>query len=269
MARARWKYLLVGCHVGNMEGYPCWHPIYPGLAIWAPNSAVMVGGAPKRCPDLHAGDFSAGILGSIGLARVAAVFLGEAGIEYAAEIHVAGAAAGADDDAFAGADIELGALGLHGDSDHAARVVVLPDNAGHPVVKKDLHARFPRGCLQRAHDADAPGSGFPDGGGSTVRRSESARIAKTAACMALGSRLARLGHAATVGYRFRPNQSMGHEKVVGENVVVGESANDVAVVEAVLGGAVGLHYGPVGEVLEDDIGRIHDSGRFLGRGAAA
>ena len=32
------------------------------------------------------------------------------------------------------------------------------------------------------------------------------------------------------------NNSMGHEKVVGENVVVGESANDVAVVEAEVGG---------------------------------
>ena len=122
----------------------------------------LVGGAPKRCPNLHAGDFSAGILGSIGLARVAAVFLGEPRIEYAAELHVAGAATGANNNAFAGADIELSAFDLHRDSGHPARVVILPDNAGHPVLKKDLHARFPSGCLQRAHDADAPGNGFPD-----------------------------------------------------------------------------------------------------------
>ena len=151
--------------LGKHGGVSVLAPDIPWLRDTGAEFPSLVGGAPKRCPDLHGGDFSAGILGSIGLARVAAVFLGEAGIEYAAEIHVAGAAAGGRDDAFPGADIELGALGLHGDSGHPARVVILPDNAGHPVLKKDLHARFPRGCLQRAHDADAPGSGFPGFGG--------------------------------------------------------------------------------------------------------
>jgi hypothetical protein len=76
------------------------------------------------------------------------------------------------------------------------------------------------------------------------------------------SRHARLGHALTVGFRLSPCQSLRHEKVVGENVVVGKSANDVADVEAVLVGAVTIHHGPVAEVPEEDIGRIHDSGCF-------
>jgi len=172
-------------------------------------------------PDLHGGDFSAGILGSIGLARVAAVFLGEARIEYAAETRVAAAAAGADDDAFAGADIELCAIGLHGDPDHAGRGVVLADQTGHSVLQKDFHARFPRGCLQRTHDADAPGSGSPDVGGLDYA-GLNPLVLHDGRVHGPGSRLARLGHAATVGFRFRPCQSMGHEKVVGENVVVGE-----------------------------------------------
>ena len=87
--------------------------------------------------------------------------------------------------------------------------------------------------------------------------------------MDLGAETARLVHAAKVGHRARKNKSVGHEKIVGENVVVGESANDVAVVVTVTGGAVGLHQGPVGEVFEEDIGRIDNSGLFLGPGAAS
>ncbi len=255
--------------LGSNGGVSVLAPDIPWLRDMGAEFRGLVGGAPKRCPHLHGGDFSAGILAGIGLARVAAVFLGEARIEYAAELHVAGRAACGDDDASPAADIELGAaFDLHRDSGHPARVVILPDNAGHPVVQKDLHARFPRGCLQRAHDADAPGSGFPDFEGHGYA-GLNPRVFQDGRVHGPGSRLARLGHAPTVGFRFRPFKSMGHQKVVGENVVVGESANEVAVVEAVLGGPVAPHRGPVAEILEKDIGRIHDSGRFLGRGAAA
>ena len=149
-----------------------------------------------------------------------------------------------------------------------AAAIILADQTGHSVLKKDLHARFPRGLLQGAHDADAPGSGRLFLGvhrftGLNLRPCHDGHVHGP------GRRVAHRGPAAIVGRSGYKCQSMGEEPVVGENVVVGESPNDVAVVEAVVGGAVGLHHGPVGEVGEEDIGRIHDSGLFLGAGAAA
>ena len=136
------------------------------------------------------------------------------------------------------------------------------------MVKKDLHASLPRGCLQRAHEADPSELGFLDGG---VRRLAGLNYGPChdGYVVGPGHRGAGRLRTAPVGRPIHKNYATVQEKVVDQDVVVGESANDVAVVEAEVGGAVGLHQRPVGEVLEEDIRRIHYSRLFLGPRAAA
>src|SRR5438876_332450 len=63
--------------------------------------------------------------------------------------------------------------------------------------------------------------------------------------------------------------AVGEQPFKGGSAVVGEGADDLAVVVAVVRGAGGLHHRPVGEVAVDEVGRVLDAVFLLVAGAAA
>src|SRR6185436_1119096 len=69
--------------------------------------------------------------------------------------------------------------------------------------------------------------------------------------------------------RVYEDHALLEQPLIGRGAVVGEGADDFAVVVAVIGEAVGLHHGPVGEVVEQQVGRVVDARGLLGAGAAA
>ena len=75
--------------------------------------------------------------------------------------------------------------------------------------------------------------------------------------------------AATIRRFIHKDDSLRDQPFVGRSGVIGEGADDFAVVVAVIGEAVGFDDRPVGEVGEQDVGRIVDAVLFLGAGAAA
>ena len=89
------------------------------LVMAGPTSLVCVAGRPERRADLHRGELAVGALERVGQAGLL-VFLGQPRIEHAAEIDVAGVAAGGDDDALFGLDGDVAAFGLDHDAAHPA-----------------------------------------------------------------------------------------------------------------------------------------------------
>ena len=75
------------------------------LVIAAPASMVWFAVAHSDGADVHGGELAVGALVHVGLAGLL-VFLGQPRIEHAAEVDVAGVAAGGDDDALGGADVD-------------------------------------------------------------------------------------------------------------------------------------------------------------------
>ena len=108
----------------------------------------------KASYPVNAGNFSAGILERIGLARHAAVFLSERGSNMRRKFTLLEWPPVQMITPLRARILSLAPVGLHGDSHYPAGVVVLPDHTGHLVLKKNLHARFARGYFQRAHQAD-------------------------------------------------------------------------------------------------------------------
>ena len=72
-----------------------------------------------------------------------------------------------------------------------------------------------------------------------------------------------------IGRLVDEHDAMRHEEFIGRRAIVGECADHLAVVEAVIGKAVGLHDRPVGQVLEDEVRGILDAPFLLIAGAAA
>ena len=111
---------------GLVEDFAARMPAHIHIAILAADRARLgdagaelagvIEQAPQRGADRHGGDLAAGVLIGPRHAGEAAIFLGETRIEHAAEIDVAGRAAGGDDDRLAGADIEALALVVDGDA---------------------------------------------------------------------------------------------------------------------------------------------------------
>src|SRR5215472_14098757 len=75
--------------------------------------------SPERGADVHAGELAAGVLIRPRHAGEPAIFFRESRVEHAAEIDVAGRAAGRDDDRFARADVANGAFLIHRNAEHA------------------------------------------------------------------------------------------------------------------------------------------------------
>ena len=90
------------------------------LVMAAPLSEVWIAVAHSDAPMSIAAISPLGVLIDVGLAGLL-VFLGQPRIEHAAEVDVAGVAAGGDDDALGGADVDGLAVGLHLDAEHASR----------------------------------------------------------------------------------------------------------------------------------------------------
>ena len=154
------------------------------------------------------------------------------------------------------------------DADDAARRAVLAVERGHLVLEQILHAGLARGGVERLHQADAGRHG------RALRRRAGLPVwicgqSIGAACMCAAPSCRpttpprRSGGLST---KTTPCAS-SHSKVGG--AVVGEGADDLAVVVAVVGHAVRLDDRPVGEVLEQQVGRILDAVFLLHAGAAA
>ena len=126
-----------------------------GLGHVGAELAGLVVEAPQRGADRHRRDFAAGVLVRPRHAGEAAIFLGQARVEHAAEIDVAGRTAGADDDRLAGADVERGAVVVDRDPEHRPERGRLAVDRRHPVFEQDLDAGLPGRGLQRAHQAVA------------------------------------------------------------------------------------------------------------------
>ena len=82
-------------------------------------------------------------------------------------------------------------------------------------------------------------------------------------------RVADRNAAALVRGLVGEGDTMGHQPVVGRDVVVGEGADDLAVVVAIVRKSVGLHDRPVGEILEHQVGRVVNAMFLLRAGSAA
>ena len=65
------------------------------------------------------------------------------------------------------------------------------------------------------------------------------------------------------------HHAVRHQPFVGGDAVVGESSDDLAIVVAVVGKAVGFDDRPIGEVVEHQVGRVLDAMLPLCAGAAA
>jgi hypothetical protein len=75
--------------------------------------------------------------------------------------------------------------------------------------------------------------------------------------------------AARVRSLVHENHAVRDQPFVGGDAVVGEGADDLAIVVAIIGEAVGFDHRPVGEVVEQQIGRVLDAMLLLRAGAAA
>ena len=58
------------------------------------------------------------------------------------------------------------------------------------------------------------------------------------------------------------------QKIVGGGAIVGEGTDDLAVIVAVIGKAIGLDYRPIGKVAEQQVGRVLDAMLLLRAGTA-
>ena len=72
-----------------------------------------------------------------------------------------------------------------------------------------------------------------------------------------------------VGRLVDEHHAVGDQKLVSRRAIVGEGADHLAVIEAVIGKAVRLDDRPVGQILEHEVGRILDAPFLLIAGAAA
>ena len=125
------------------------------LVIAAPLSMVWIAGRPQRRADIHRGDLAVGVLVDVGLAGLL-VFLGQPRIEHAAEVDVAGVAAGGDDDALDGADVDGPAV--RPSPRCRARLPrrrLLADDPRHLVLEQDLRALLARAFGEPPHQPRA------------------------------------------------------------------------------------------------------------------
>ncbi len=112
----------------------------------------LAGGCPQRGAELHGGELAVGALMHPRLAGLL-ILLGQPRIEHAAEVHVAGMAAGGDDDSLVGLDVHGVAAVHRRNADHAATVRLLADDLRHLVAQEDLRAFLARADFEPADQA--------------------------------------------------------------------------------------------------------------------
>ncbi len=208
----------------------------------------------RRCPDrradIHRGEFAVRALFGPGHAGLL-VFLGEPRIEHAAELHVAGVAAGRDHDALFGLDRDVLAVRLRDDAAHAALVVVVANDARHLVAAENLRALLARALGEPPHKSRAVAV--------SSRRDDLFLDVPL-----VGDEGAR--HARSVRRRHRlvdEGDAVVEQELERRDALVGVLPHEIAVVVA---GVATLVIGPVGEQL---VGRILDAVLLLERVAAA
>src|SRR5271166_5509956 len=93
--------------------------------------AGLVVETPQRCADRHGRELAASILVGPRHAGETAILFGQARVEHAPEVDIAGRAAGADNDGLARADVQSGALVVGSDAEHGAGVRSLAVDPSH------------------------------------------------------------------------------------------------------------------------------------------
>ncbi len=164
------------------------------------------------------------------------------------------------------ADVERGAVAIDGNAGNASGLRRLPMDPGHAVFEQNFDAGLQRRGMKRSHQA---GTG-PD--------FEVVRIGRSAG-MDHGPVLDRNLHGAqhrsadlvsdAVRLPVDHFDAMCEQEFESRHAIVGEGADDLTVVVAVGRKAVGLDHRPVGQVLEEQLGRILDAVSLLVAGAAA
>ena len=160
-------------------------------------------------------------------------------------------------------------LCVHGDAEDAAGIGACAMERGHAVLEQNLHA----GLLGRGFAADASArcrrKWWPAPRDRRACRSAPSASPSTAACISRGTELPTDVAAARVGRLVDEDDAMRDQEIEGGGAIVGKGADDLAVVVAVVGKAIGLDHRPIGEIAEDEIGRILDAVFLLRAGAAA
>src|SRR5262245_16341532 len=208
----------------------------------------------RRCPERraepHRSKFTLGALMDPRFAGLLVLF-GEARIEHAAEVNVAGMTAGRDDDAFLGLDMH-GIAAVHGkDAKDLSRVRLLANDLRHFVPQENLHTLLACALLQPADEAGT----IP----IATRGNELARDMP----------LDRYKRTLNGRGRFRADHPVNEfdsvldQEVVGSQILVGKDADQIAVA---VSARTGIKADPVGV---DLIGRILDAMPLLYRVAAA
>src|SRR5579871_132398 len=230
--------------------------------------ATLVEGTPERSAYRHRSQLTAGVLEREWLAGHAAVLLGQARIEHAAEIHVARRATSGDDDALARADMQRRPLVCGRDSKHPPRGEVLAHQVCHTMLQEDLHAQLPRSDLERPDEPDARG-----GSCLALRGDRSARLilrpCHRRRMVLARSRVSGRARAAVVRGAVDEDHPMGHEPFERRRALIGEGADDLTVVVTVVREAVGLDDRPVSQIGKEQVRRIDDPVLLLHAGAAA
>ena len=220
------------------------------LVIAEPELVGLVGSRPQRGADVHGGKLALGALEDIGHAGLL-VFLGQPGIESAAEIHVAGVTACCDHDTALGLDVQCAAWTTYGNPENLSGRARLADDALHLVAQQDLRALFPRTLLEPADEAGAVAA--------TARGVDFARHVPLEGNEGARDRRGGLRADRTI----IELDAVLDQEIEGCHVFVGKHAHEVAV--AVLGdGCVMAH-----PILENLIGGILDAGLLLQGVAAA
>ena len=114
----------------------------------------LVGGAPQRRPDGHRRELSVPALAGPRLAGDL-ILLGQPRVEGAPEIHVAGAAAGGDEEPLGGPDVHGAAVVDGADAEHPPPGGALADDARHLVAQQHLGPLGARAGLEGADETGA------------------------------------------------------------------------------------------------------------------
>ncbi len=128
---------------------------------------------------------------------------------------------------------------------------------------------FLRRGLERPHQAVAGGAGLPHRRIGRLAGLHQSASPSTAQCISRGTELPTELPPTRVRRLVDEDDAVRHQPLEGGGAVVGEGADDLAVVVAVIRKAVRLDHRPVGQVAEQQVGRIRDAVFLLHAGAAA
>ncbi len=269
MARARSNTGLPGIHM--QVAVAVLAADHAGLGEGRAEFAGLVVEAPQRRADRHRGQLAAGVLVGPGHAGEAAIFLGQARVEHAAEVDIAGRAAGGDDRPPCGrgccsvvpvvVDARCRARGPAFGASRWIAVILCSSRISTPA----FCAAASSGRIRPLPEEQVVGEP-PD---RPACRSAPAASPSTAQCISRGTELpTELPPRASGALSTKTTPCASSHSKVGD-AVVGEGADDLAVVVAVVGEAVGLDDRPVGQVAEQQVGRVLDAVFLLHAGAAA